>query len=635
MHSKDGNAFKPSITTDVQISFIQGENRTVQPVANGKPYEAKVTIRKQEIYVDPDRNVVCDKDEYIDEGSFTFQIKDVNENIVPNDCIVDAGQYFATVDSIPGMPVPTSHTVTFFVAKGSSDDRPDLSDSLELTIDPKEVDYTGEAVCPDITVTALINGKRKVIPEDQYLLTWNASADQLSYTAIGSNNLSVVDLYGADIKLITVTDPAKNSPQWYKYGTVIDGVEYKGSAHFKDVFEIKQISIATMRVLYDGKPIAEVPRIAIPSSITDQHEIENYIIEKLTIYRNANSSVPLRGINSRYNTSGNGYSYNVTVDTSAKTFVIAGLIPGTYSEEGYGKIPYYDTLIYHYEVANPEVPDTPATPILPTEPENPDIPEEPTDPEVPNVPDEPTEPVVPDTPEVPDTPVDPTEPADPIVPTDPETPSTGWIETDTGWQYKDENGEAAADTWQKVNGNWYHFDNTGTMQTGWVKDNNTWYYLNKTDEGTEGAMAKGWKQVDSTWYYLDNSGAMQTGWQNINGVWYHLNTSGAMTTGWVKDNDTWYYCNKNGEGTEGKMAVGWKEVDNTWYYFNTSGAMQTGWQKVNSSWYYLSASGAMQTGWQQINGAWYYLNPADGAMAANTWISNYYVDASGKWVSSH
>ena len=286
----------------------------------------------------------------------------------------------------------------------------------------------------------------------------------------------------------------------------------------------------------------------------------------------------------------------------------------------------------------PDTPDIPDTPVTPPTPVDPDTPAMPTDPENPDTPDVPEEPTIPDTPDIPSEPAEPDAPeipSDHIVPTDPETTSTGWVETDTGWQYKDENGDVAADTWQKVNGNWYHFDNTGTMQTGWIKDNNTWYYLNKADEGTEGAMAKGWKQVDNTWYYLDNSGAMQTGWQNINGAWYHLNTSGAMTTGWIKDNNVWYYCNKSGEGTEGKMAVGWKEVDDTWYYFNTSGAMQTGWQSINGSWYLLSNSGAMQTGWQQIDGVWYYLNPADGAMAANTWIGNYYVDASGKWVSSY
>lgn len=45
----------------------------------------------------------------------------------------------------------------------------------------------------------------------------------------------------------------------------------------------------------------------------------------------------------------------------------------------------------------------------------------------------------------------------------------------------------------------------------------------------------------------------------------------------------------------------------------------------------MNNSGSMLTGWQQIGGAWYYLT-GSGAMAANTWIGDYYVDGSGAWV---
>ncbi|MFR5692727.1 MAG: cell surface protein, partial [Lachnospiraceae bacterium] len=35
--------------------------------------------------------------------------------------------------------------------------------------------------------------------------------------------------------------------------------------------------------------------------------------------------------------------------------------------------------------------------------------------------------------------------------------------------------------------------------------------------------------------------------------------------------------------------------------------------------------------WQYIGGAWYYLM-SSGAMAANTWVGNFYVNGSGVWI---
>ncbi|MCQ4639361.1 hypothetical protein NE647_02815 [Blautia coccoides] len=61
--------------------------------------------------------------------------------------------------------------------------------------------------------------------------------------------------------------------------------------------------------------------------------------------------------------------------------------------------------------------------------------------------------------------------------------------------------------------------------------------------------------------------------------------------------------------------------------------MATGWIKDGSKWYYLTASGAMATGWIKDSGKWYYLT-ASGAMAQNTWIDNYFVNASGAWTQT-
>ena len=117
----------------------------------------------------------------------------------------------------------------------------------------------------------------------------------------------------------------------------------------------------------------------------------------------------------------------------------------------------------------------------------------------------------------------------------------GWSKKDGQWLYQLEDGSHIVNEWKQINGTWYHFDNSGLMQTGWIKENGTWYYLNDS-----GAMQTGWVKENGTWYYLNNSGAMQTGWVKENGIWYYLNQSGSMETGWFTVSDKWYYANESG-----------------------------------------------------------------------------------------
>ena len=119
--------------------------------------------------------------------------------------------------------------------------------------------------------------------------------------------------------------------------------------------------------------------------------------------------------------------------------------------------------------------------------------------------------------------------------------SGSWVQSGSRWWYKHADGSYTTNDWEKINGVWYRFDNSGWMQTGWVKD--------------------------GSWYYLDGSGAMKTGWLKDNGNWYYLDGSGTMKTGWVKDG--------------------------SWYYLQDSGAMKTGWMKVSGKWYYAYSSGAL------------------------------------------
>lgn len=134
-----------------------------------------------------------------------------------------------------------------------------------------------------------------------------------------------------------------------------------------------------------------------------------------------------------------------------------------------------------------------------------------------------------------------------------------------------------------------------------------------------------WKKVSGRWYYFDENGSMAKGWKFINNHWYFMSSGGAMQTGWVNPSaDSWYYLNDSGE-----MCTGWVQPSpGDWYYLDGSGCMQRGWTFVNGRWYYLDASGKMQRGWVMVSGVWYYLNN-DGSMVTNASIDGWTIGANG------
>ena len=205
-------------------------------------------------------------------------------------------------------------------------------------------------------------------------------------------------------------------------------------------------------------------------------------------------------------------------------------------------------------------------------------------------------------------------------------PST-WQKIDSDWYFYDEDGlktvgkkiingstyyfnqEGVMQTgWTFVDGHWNYFASSGAMKTGWVKDQETWYYLDK-----DGIMLTGRQDINGVRYYLNASGAMQTGWAFVDGHWNYFASSGAMKTGWVKDQETWYYLDK-----DGIMLTGNQDINGVRYYLNASGAMQTGWAFIDGHWNYFASSGVMKTGWLKDNESWYYLDPETGIMAVGS-----------------
>ncbi|RSJ69964.1 Toxin A [Streptococcus oralis subsp. dentisani] len=231
--------------------------------------------------------------------------------------------------------------------------------------------------------------------------------------------------------------------------------------------------------------------------------------------------------------------------------------------------------------------------------------------------------------------------------------SSTWQKIDSDWYFYDEDGlrtigkkningstyyfnqEGVMQTgWAFIDGHWNYFASSGAMKTGWVKDQDTWYYLDK-----DGIMLTGKQDINGVRYYLNASGAMQTGWKWLENNWYYYANSGAMKTGWIKDNEKWYYLNQ-----DGIMQTGKQEINGTRYYLNTSGAMQTGWQWLDKHWHYYADSGAMKTGWLKDQGTWYYLEDQEGIMLVGFQQvdgKQYYFSASGamqtgwKWFDNH
>jgi hypothetical protein len=87
---------------------------------------------------------------------------------------------------------------------------------------------------------------------------------------------------------------------------------------------------------------------------------------------------------------------------------------------------------------------------------------------------------------------------------------------------------------KQINGKWYHFDESGYMQTGWILDNGKWYYLDGS-----GAMVTGYFHApDGYWYYFRADGSMAVGDVTVDGKQRHFNDQLPPKPTYDKDPDT-------------------------------------------------------------------------------------------------
>ena len=210
----------------------------------------------------------------------------------------------------------------------------------------------------------------------------------------------------------------------------------------------------------------------------------------------------------------------------------------------------------------------------------------------------------------------------------------GWQKENGQWRYYE--NKKAVKNWKKIAGVWYYFNQDGTMlsntvfndylfnksgalaESSWVKLENKWYYA--TEEGK--VTRNKWEKINGSWYRFDETGIMLS--KTIYND-YLLQTSGAMSEkNWVKMDEKWYYATDSGKVVRNK----WEKINSSWYLFDKDGVM------LSSQWkdkYYLKDSGAMaQNEWifDKKYNSWFYLK-SDGSYAENQWQGSYYLKSYG------
>lgn len=269
--------------------------------------------------------------------------------------------------------------------------------------------------------------------------------------------------------------------------------------------------------------------------------------------------------------------------------------------------------------------------------------------------------------------------------------ATGWQEWDEKIYYLNSDGTMKANEWMidtdgsiyyfrswggaykncnaVINGRSYTFGADSKMQgSQWIVKGGNWY-LTK-----DGKIATGWQEWQGSKYYLNSDGTMRSNeWRlddsgkirylcswggayknrsaKINGRSYTFNSNADVTnTQWISLDGTWKLAK------DGRIATGWQTWDKNLYYLNSDGSMKANeaftdggklyffrswggaykncWYTSGGKKYYLhDNSAAYQNEWLKADGKWYYFQ-SDSTMAADTWIDNYYVDASGVWIPS-
>lgn len=132
--------------------------------------------------------------------------------------------------------------------------------------------------------------------------------------------------------------------------------------------------------------------------------------------------------------------------------------------------------------------------------------------------------------------------------------------SDSTWSWVNDDGSKLTNSWkQDPDGNWYHLDVNGIMQTGWIIDESgNRYFLNPNVNDPQGSMAVGWKLINNVWYFFNTVhdgtyGKSLTGWQWIDGYCYYFDQDGKMLANTMTPDG--YTVNEDGRWAQNGVVV--------------------------------------------------------------------------------
>ena len=106
-----------------------------------------------------------------------------------------------------------------------------------------------------------------------------------------------------------------------------------------------------------------------------------------------------------------------------------------------------------------------------------------------------------------------------------------WKKDSIGWWYEDENGWFPTSRWQKIDGDWYYFDDIGYMAEneyagGWEQYSEGHWWVG-ADGAWDGSEPGVWRLVGTKWWFKDSTGWYAKGKSyKIGGKWYEFDNDG-------------------------------------------------------------------------------------------------------------